>query len=253
MKKLALITGATSGIGYETAKLLAKNQYNLLLTGRRLERLKNCQKKFENEFSVKVDIASFDISKRNECESFVSNNSELLSQLNVLVNNAGLARGTDPIQQASLDDWEAMVDTNVKGLFFMTRLCLPFLQKNNNSHIVNVSSVSGQWVYPGGGVYCGTKHAVSAFSQGLRLDLNGTGVRVTNICPGLVETEFSNVRLEDDEKANAVYAGMTPLTPSDIAQSIYWSLQQPVHVNIQEMTIFPTDQASVHLVHRKEL
>ena len=127
---------------------------------------------------------------------------------------------------------------------------MPFLESNPNSHIVNVSSVSGQWVYPGGGVYCSTKHAVSAFSQGLRLDLNGKGIRVTNICPGMVETEFSKIRFDDEDKATQVYKGMSPLTPEDIAESIYWSLQQPKHVNIQEMTIFPTDQASVHLVHR---
>lgn len=250
MAKLALITGATAGIGFSTAKLLADNGYNLLLTGRREERLRQIKQQLEAENSIQVHVDSFDISVRQECESFITRNKTTLEGLNVLVNNAGLAKGVDPIQSAKLDDWESMLDTNVKGLFFMTRLCLPFLEKSIGSHIINVSSVAGQWVYPGGGVYCSTKHAVSAFSQGLRMDLHGKGIRVTNICPGLVETEFSKVRLNDDIKAEEVYKGMSPLTPEDIAASILWSLQQPQHVNIQEMTIFPTDQASVNLVHR---
>ncbi len=250
MAKLALITGATAGIGFSTAKLLAANGYNLLLTGRREERLRQIKQQLEAENSIQVHVDSFDISVRQECESFITRNKTTLEGLNVLVNNAGLAKGVDPIQSAKLDDWESMLDTNVKGLFFMTRLCLPFLEKSIGSHIINVSSVAGQWVYPGGGVYCSTKHAVSAFSQGLRMDLHGKGIRVTNICPGLVETEFSKVRLNDDIKAEEVYKGMSPLTPEDIAASILWSLQQPQHVNIQEMTIFPTDQASVNLVHR---
>lgn len=250
LQKLALITGGTAGIGLSTAKLLASNNYNLLLTGRRADRLKEIKKNLEQEFSVQVSIANFDISKRLECEAFIKNNSDLLGKLNVLINNAGLAKGVDPIQSASLDDWESMVDTNIKGLFFVTRLCLPFLEANSDSHIINISSVAGKWVYPGGGVYCSTKHAVSAFSEGLRMDLHGKGIRVTSICPGLVETEFSKVRMSDEQKANEVYKGMTPLTADDIAASILWSLQRPKHVNIQEMTIFPTDQASVNLVHR---
>lgn len=251
MQKLALITGATAGIGLSTAKILASNNYNLLLTGRRTQRLTEIKKNLEQEYSTRVSIASFDISKRQECEGFIKKHSVLLGKLNVLINNAGLAKGVDPIQSAQLDDWEAMVDTNIKGLFFVTRLCLPFLESNPESHIINISSVAGQWVYPGGGVYCSTKHAVSAFSQGLRMDLHGKGIRVTSICPGLVETEFSKVRLNDEQKATEVYKGMTPLTADDIAASILWSLQRPKHVNIQEMTIFPTDQASVNLVHRE--
>ncbi len=252
MKNTALITGATSGIGKACAVQMANEFKKIIITGRRKEKLENIKKKLSSESSCEIVIASFDVSKKSDCLQFFENNKEHLNGLEVLINNAGLAIGTDPIDKAEMDDWDQMIDTNVKGLFYMTRLCLPYILQNKEKHIVNISSVSGQWVYPGGGVYCSTKHAVSAFSQGLRMDLNGQGVRVTNICPGMVETEFSNVRLGDDAKADQVYANMTPLTANDIAGSVQWALNQPQHVNIQEMTIFPTDQASISLVHRSQ-
>lgn len=251
MEKWTLITGATSGIGRATASLLAKNKSSLILTGRRSERLSEIKANLEENFSANIETLCFDVSDRKACESVFKENEELLSQTQTLINNAGLARGVEPMDQASLDDWEEMIDTNIKGLLYMTRLCLPFLRKNQPSHIVNVGSVAGRWTYPGGGVYCSTKFAVRALSESLRMDLNGKNVRVTNICPGLVETEFSNVRLEDDEKAKAVYQGLTPLKAKDIAECIAWSLDRPEHVNIQEMVVFPTDQASVGLVNRE--
>lgn len=230
---------------------MAKNKSSLILTGRRSERLSEIKANLEENFSANIETLCFDVSDRKACESVFKENEELLSQTQTLINNAGLARGVEPMDQASLDDWEEMIDTNIKGLLYMTRLCLPFLRKNQPSHIVNVGSVAGRWTYPGGGVYCSTKFAVRALSESLRMDLNGKNVRVTNICPGLVETEFSNVRLEDDEKAKAVYQGLTPLKAKDIAECIAWSLDRPEHVNIQEMVVFPTDQASVGLVNRE--
>ncbi len=251
MEKWTLITGATSGIGRATASLLAKNKTSLILTGRRSERLAEIKTQLEENFSANVETLCFDVSDRRACESVFKENEELLSQTQTLINNAGLARGVEPMDEASIDDWEEMINTNVKGLLYMTRLCLPFLKKNSPSHIVNVGSVAGRWAYPGGGVYASTKFAVRALSEGLRMDLNGQNVRVTNICPGLVETEFSNVRLKDDKKAKEVYEGMTPLKAKDIAECIFWSLERPSHVNIQEMIVFPTDQASVGIVDRK--
>jgi len=249
MKHLALVTGATSGIGKAISTSLAQQEMDLIITGRREDRLQSLKAELESQYGVTVTALSFDISKRSACEAALQTAS--LKNLTVLVNNAGLARGAEALPEAHLDDWDAMIDTNVKGLLYVTRLALPQLVENGAlSHIVNIGSVSGQWVYPGGGVYCATKHAVGALTQGLRMDLIGTGVRVTNISPGMVETEFSNVRFGDSEKADAVYKNMTPLTPADIAGSVLWCLQQPKHVNIQELTIFPTDQAAVGQVHR---
>lgn len=249
MKKTALITGATAGIGKSTALLLAQKGWNLILTGRRQERLNEIQKDL-SQYDSQVLTLCFDVSQRSSCESVFKEYEKELSSVCTLVNNAGLARGTDPMDEASLNDWEEMIDTNVKGLLYMTRLALPFLKKNKNSHIINIGSVAGRWTYPGGGVYCSTKFAVRAISEGLRMDLNGTGIRVTNISPGMVETEFSEVRLKDKQKADAVYQGFEALTPEDMAECIEWTLSRPQRVNIQEMVVYPTAQASVSLVDR---
>lgn len=250
MEKWALITGATAGIGRSTSELLAQNGWNLILTGRRQERLSHLKETLKADCNVQVETMCFDVSQRKSCEEAFQKSEKTLSQVTALINNAGLAAGVDPMDQSNLDDWEAMIDTNIKGLLYMTRLTLPFLKKNAPAHIINLGSVAGRWTYPGGGVYCSTKFAVRALSEGLRLDLNGQNIRVTNISPGLVETEFSEVRLKDKEKAKAVYEGMDPLTPNDIAECVLWSLLRPKHVNIQEMVVFPTAQASVGLVHR---
>lgn len=252
MEKWALITGATSGIGLATAKIFAEQGYHLLLTGRRYERLAELKKQIsQNHPSVQILIFSFDVSDRFEVSEFLKEQKDLLSKVDVLVNNAGLANGVEKMQDASLDDWETMIDTNVKGLLFMTRGLLPHFVAKKSGHIVNLGSVAGRWTYPGGGVYCATKFAVRALSEGLRMDLLGTNVRVTNIEPGMVNTEFSLVRLGDQTAANRVYEGMTPLQANDIAETILWCVQRPSHVNIQELVIYPTDQAHVGQVHRQ--
>ena len=247
MEKWALITGASSGIGAATARLLASQKYNLILCGRRLERLEALASELESQECL---VAPFDLQKSEDVEKFLANHQAYLSKLDVLVNNAGLAKGTDPVQNADFKDWETMIDTNIKGLMHMTRGVLSQMVKKRSGHIVNIGSVAGRWVYPGGAIYCATKFAVRAFTEGLRQDLLGTNVRVTNIEPGMVHTEFSLVRLESKEKAEAVYAGMKPLTPEDIAETISWVLDRPQHVNVQELVVYPTDQAHVGMVHR---
>lgn len=240
----ALITGASSGIGAATARALAQQGVSLILVARRLEQLKVLA---ESLRQVEVRILDLDI--RSDLRPL--KNIPEINLVDILINNAGLAKGVDKFQDAKLEDCEQMFATNVDGLMKVTRLVLPAMIKNRKGHVVNVGSVAGRWVYPGGAVYCATKFAVRALSEGLRMDLAGTGVRVTNIEPGMVATEFSNVRLGDDEKAKVVYSGMNPLLAEDIAETIVWSLSRPQHVNIQEMVIFPTDQSAIGMVHRK--
>ncbi|HVK62719.1 MAG TPA: SDR family NAD(P)-dependent oxidoreductase [Bdellovibrionales bacterium] len=249
--KRVLITGATAGIGEACAIQFARQGCNLVITGRRTERLKELSKKLSSEFGVRVDTLAFDVSNRAETEKALS--SIDLSDIAVLVNNAGLARGTESMQKANIDDWEVMVDTNIKGLLYVTRTLIPKMLQKNEGHIVNIGSVAGRWVYPGGGVYCATKFAVRALSEGLRFDLLGTPIRITNIEPGMVETDFSKTRFDGDtEKAAAVYKGMNPLKANDIAETALWCVMRPAHVNIQELVIFPTDQAAVGpYVHRR--
>lgn len=249
--KLALITGATSGIGEASAKSLASRGWSLILTGRRKDRLESLCKKLNAQYpKSQFQFSVFDIQKRKEVEGFAKKFEKDLSGLGLLVNNAGLAKGSQKTFEANLDDWDAMIDTNVKGLLYLTRLVLPHLVKNSAGHIVNLGSVAGRWTYAGGAVYCATKFAVRAISEGLRMDLMGTDIRVSNIEPGMVETEFSKVRFNDESKAKQVYAGMKPLTAEDIAETILWVVERPAHVNIQELVIYPTDQASIRDVHR---
>ncbi len=250
MEKWALITGASAGIGEATAYELMAKGYNLILVARRSAKLSKLKKDLEKKFPQQVKTAVVDVQKRSNILKFVQSHRSLLKKLDVLVNNAGLARGASKMQEADFKDWEVMIDTNVKGLLAFTREVLPFFVANNRGHIVNLGSVAGRWVYPGGAVYCATKFAVRAISDGLRMDLLGKQIRVTNIEPGMVHTEFSKVRFGDAKKADAVYAGMKPLTAADIAETIGWVLTRPQHVNIQELVIFPTDQASVRDVHR---
>lgn len=244
----AAVTGASAGIGEATARQLAKAGANLLLFARRQERLEKLSRSINEEFSVSVKSVALDVTDRQAVERWAADAKE---PIEILVNNAGLARGTDKVQEARIDDWEAMIDTNVKGLLFLTRAILPGMIERRRGHIVNIGSVAGRWVYPGGAVYCASKFAVRALSEGMRLDLSGTPIRVTNIEPGMVETEFSEVRLQSSERAKAIYKNMVPLSASDIAESIVWCLERPSHVNIQELVIFPTDQASVGVVHRR--
>ncbi len=241
-----IITGATSGIGLATAKLLAEKSYKLMLLGRREDRLAA----LKSELAKKTELQTFafDLRDKKQVQKFISESS--LDKVEILINNAGLARGVDNFQDANLADVDEMIETNVTALLHLTRGVLPSMIKKNRGHIVNLGSVAGRIVYPKGAVYCATKYAVRAISDGLRMDLLGTPIRVTNIEPGMVDTEFSEVRLGSKEKADKVYAGMRPLVAQDIAETIAWCLERPAHVNIHELVIYPTDQASVGQVHR---
>lgn len=240
----ALITGATAGIGLATAEILAQKGMNLLITGRRQQRLEDLKARLEKAHSIKIETLCFDIQDYKACEATVLPKIKEIP-LYILVNNSGLAKGVEPFQEGQIADWEQMIDTNIKGLLYMTRLVLPYMLKNKSGHIVNLGSVAGRWVYPGGAVYCATKFAVRSISEALRMDLLGTPIRVTNIEPGMVETEFSEVRLEDKYKAKKVYQGVNALKAQDIAETIAWCVERPGHVNIQELVIYPTQQAAV--------
>lgn len=247
--KKAVVTGASSGIGRAIARRLAAQGLDLVLVARRENRLKELKSEIlASGAAVQLEIKTLDIRDRGAVMAFANS----LSGVDVLINNAGLAKGIARMQDGSCDDWEDMINTNIKGLLYFTRALLPAMVQAGHGHIVNVGSVAGRWVYPGGAVYCATKFAVAALSEGLRMDLLGTGVRVTNIEPGMVETEFSEVRLGDKERAKSVYRGMKPLTGEDVAETVLWCLQRPAHVNVQELVLFPTDQAAVQQVYRRE-
>lgn len=248
---LAVITGASAGIGEATANELVSKGYDLCLIARREDRLNNLKTALKNKYPErKIMVAVLDVTDHAAVEKFVTEHAADFKDLKILLNNAGLAKGSDKVQDAKIQDWELMLDTNVKGLLYLTRALLPHFIANGVGHIVNIGSVAGRWVYPGGAVYCASKFAVRAISEGLRLDLLGKNIRVSNIEPGMVNTEFSLVRFESQDKADAVYTGMKPLTATDIAETISWVVTRPSHVNIQEIVIYPTDQASVRDVHR---
>lgn len=243
----ALITGASSGIGAATAELLADHGYDLILAARRVDRLTELAKRLQPR--TRVDVIALDVRVPDALARVLS--AADLARVSVLVNNAGLAKGTDKVQSGQIADWDQMLDTNVKGLLYVTRAVLPEMIKQNRGHIVNIGSIAGRYVYPGGAVYCATKFAVRALTEGLRLDVLGTPIRITNIEPGMVETEFSEVRFQDKARAMKVYEGLTPLTAADVADAIFWSLSRPGRVNVQEMVLYPTDQASPTHVHRR--
>ena len=246
-----LVTGASSGIGEAIAYDLAKNKSPLILLARRLDRLGRIKKKCLSLGSPSVEIFKLDIQDTGQIENFARTHKKILATVSTLINNAGLAKGAELFQDSKTSDLDAMLDTNVRGLLYFTRQLIQPIIKNQG-HIVNMGSVAGRLVYEGGMVYCASKFAVRAITEGLRMDLKGTAVRVTNIEPGMVNTDFSKVRLGNQQKADAVYNDMTPLTASDISETILWCLQRPAHVNIQELVIYPTDQASVGQVVRKK-
>lgn len=252
MKEYVLISGATSGIGRSCAITFANAGYNLILTGRRVDRLEEIAAYLKETYSIEVVTASFDVRVQKEVDQFADSLSkEVRNHLGILINNAGLAVGRGPIQDGLIEDWERMIDTNVKGLLFLTRAISPILISNGSGHIINISSIAGKEVYPGGNVYCATKHAVDALSKAMRIDMVDKGIKVTNIAPGAVETEFSIVRFKGDEKtANSVYDGFKPLTPEDIANVVLFAAQQPAHVNLNDVTIMPTAQASSTVFHK---
>lgn len=250
--KRALITGATAGIGHAIALDLSRKGYELIVTGRRRDRLAKLKADCEKEGALSVWTSCFDVSSLKDCLREFEENKKEWSKVTVLVNCAGLAKGVDRLQEGQFEDWDTMIDTNVKGLLYMTRLILPGMIEEGVGHVVNLGSVAGRWTYPKGAVYAATKFAVRALSEGLRMDLQGLPIRVTNIEPGMVETEFSVVRFGDADRAKAVYAGMTPLTAQDISETVVWCIERPIHVNIQELVIFPVDQASIQNVHRRD-
>ena len=241
MTKTIVITGATSGFGRACAEIFAAGGWRLVLCGRRRERLLELEEKLGK---TAVHCASFDVRKLAEVEAMVAGLPDGFRSVDVLLNSAGLALGLNPAQTADLDDWERMVDTNIKGLFYMTRLLLPKMVERKQGHIINIGSVAGTWPYPGGNAYGATKAFVAQFSNNLRCDLHGSGVRVTNIEPGLAETEFSLVRFKGDkERAKKVYQGVKPLTGEDIGEIAFWVSNLPPHVNINTLEVMPTGQA----------
>lgn len=251
MKKIALITGATSGIGRATALRAAEIGYDLIITGRRQELLNELATEIRRQGREVLPLC-FDIRKAEEVKKAVTDLEEKWQNIAVLVNNAGLAVGTSPIQEGIIDDWERMIDTNVKGLLYITREIAPLMIRNNNGHIVNIASIAGKEVYPGGNVYCATKHAVDALSKAMHTDMLKHNIKVTNIAPGMVETEFSIVRYKGDtEAAKNVYKGMTPLTNEDIADTIIFAITRPAHVCLNDIVIMPTAQANSRDVCRK--
>ena len=251
-QKIALITGATAGIGYETALLLAQNNYDLILTGRRKERLESVKKQLESISGCKILTLNFDIRIKSETEEVLNSIPAEWRAIDLLVNNAGLAAGLAPVNSADVDDWEAMIDTNVKGLLYATRIISPWMVERRSGHIINITSIAGKESYPNGSVYCGTKHAVAAISKSMRIELMPFGIKVTTIAPGAVDTEFSLVRFRGDkEKAAQVYKGFTPLSGRDIAETILFVLSRPAHVNIDDLLIMPMDQASARDFNRK--
>lgn len=245
MNKIALITGATSGIGKACAHLYAQHNYNLIITGRRADRLRQLKKELEDNYGVKINDLNFDVRSNDEVVKAFKTLSAEWRAINVLINNAGLAKGLSSIQDGDLNHWEQMIDTNVKGLLYVSKAIMPFMIERKQGHIVNVGSVAGKEVYPNGNVYCATKHAVDALTKAMRIDLLPHKIKVSAVCPGAVDTEFSEVRFDGDkEKAEKVYVGYEPLKAEDIADAIYFMTSRPAHVNINDLLIMPTAQAS---------
>lgn len=250
MNQTVLITGATSGIGKATAELLASKGFRLILCGRRTERLNELSAQLNQQ--TEVQTLQFDVRDRDEISNAISTLPNKFSQIDILINNAGNAHGLDPIQTGNLDDWDAMMDINVKGLLYVSKAIIPQMIERNNGFIVNIGSTAGKEVYPNGNVYCASKHAVNALNKGMRIDLNKHNIRVSAVHPGLVETEFSEVRFKGDiERAKKVYQGYQPLKPEDIADIIHFVITRPYHVNIEDLVVFPTAQATSTIINKQ--
>lgn len=249
MSKTALITGATSGIGKATAQFFAKNNMHLILCGRRAEKLQELKEELSK--ITKVTTLQFDVRYKEQVQEAINSIPEDFKNIDILINNAGNAHGLDTIQEGSIDDWDAMIDGNVKGLLYVTKAILPKMIANNNGFIINIGSTAGKEVYGKGNVYCASKFAVNALNKAMRIDLNEHNIRVSAIHPGLVETDFSNVRFKgDSERADNVYKGYKALQPEDIADIIYFVVSRPYHVNIEDLVVYPTAQASATLVNK---
>ena len=251
MKRTILITGATAGIGEATARRFAEDGWTVIATGRRAERLRALKNDLESAHQTRIIPLAFDISDRDATEAAVRSLPDDVRPIDVLVNNAGLALGREPLQDGDPDDWDTMIDTNVKGLLYISRVVAADMKARGDGHIINLSSIAAKEVYPNGNVYCATKHAVDALTKGMRLDLLPHGVRVTAIAPGMVETEFSKVRYKgDDATADQVYDGFTPLTGSDVADMIHFAATRPKHVCINDLLVMATDQGNAVTVRR---
>ncbi len=251
--KTALITGASAGIGLATAEVFAREGAKLILTARRIERLENLAQKLRTEHNAGILTLKLDVKNRKSVQSAIDSLPADWKNVDILVNNAGLGLGLDHIKDGSPDDWDEMIDTNIKGLLYVTKAVLGLMTPKQNGHIVNLGSIAGIEVYPGGNVYCATKFAVNAITKGLRAELLEKNIRVTTIDPGMVETEFSIVRFKgDQQRAKNVYTGIDALTGTDIAETILFCVSRPAHVNINQIVIMPTQQASTAYVHRKQ-
>ena len=252
MKKIALVTGATSGIGKATSHLLASNGYNIIVTGRRENLLSDLVNSLNMEIGAEVLPLCFDIRDQVQVEKAVDSLTGQWEKVDLLVNNAGLAVGLEPVQSGVVDDWERMIDTNVKGLLYMSRKISSGMVARESGHIINLSSIAGHEVYPNGAAYCASKHAVQAITKTMRIELLPYGVKVSSISPGMVDTEFSLVRFKGDkQRAENVYKGLTPLYAQDIAETILFMATRPQHVNIADVIIMPTDQASARDFRRR--
>ncbi len=249
--QIALITGASAGIGEAIAHSFAEHGANLVLAARRKDRLEALAVELESRYGIAVHTLALDVRRREPVEAALQGLPTHFAAISLLVNNAGLGRGLDKLQDGNPDEWDEMLDTNVKGLLYVTRAVIPGMLQRDRGHVVNLGSVAGHEVYPGGNVYCATKHAVRALTQSLRIDLVGSPIRVSSIDPGMVETEFSVVRFRGDQaRANKVYDNMTPLTPADIADAVLYCVTRPAHMDVAEMILMPTQQASATVVDR---
>jgi 3-hydroxy acid dehydrogenase/malonic semialdehyde reductase len=249
---IIFITGASAGFGKATAELFAAQGWDVVITGRRKTRLEVLERQLKEKHNIDVLSLVFDVRNPDEVKKAIESLPEKWKNIDVLVNNAGLAAGLGPIHEGLLSDWEDMIDTNIKGLLYTTRSIAPMMVKNGKGHIINIGSIAGKEVYANGNVYCGTKHAVDALTKATRIDLVSHGIKVTQIAPGMAETEFSIVRFKgDDEKAKSVYKGLQPLMAQDIAETIWWVASRPAHVNINDIVIMPTAQANSTTTIRK--
>ncbi|MBK0384437.1 SDR family NAD(P)-dependent oxidoreductase [Pedobacter sp. SD-b] len=249
--KIVMITGATSGIGEACAEIYAANNFDLIITGRREEKLKSLRSKLEKRFGVNITTLCFDVSDSKQVASHLNQLPSRLKKVAVLINNAGLSLGLDPIQDGELTDWDTMIDTNIKGLLYVSKIVSNWMIEESKGHIINIGSIAGKQVYANGNVYNATKHAVDALNQAMRIDLLKFGIKVTAINPGAVETAFSEVRFHGDkEKAKKVYEGFEPLVAKDIAETIFFVTSRPDHVNINDLIIMPTAQASPYYLNK---
>jgi serine 3-dehydrogenase len=249
--KIVCITGASSGIGAACAEIFAREGSALLLSARRTERLENVARALREKYHVKIHTVNLDVTRQKEVESVFASLPAEWQAIDILINNAGLSRGLDKLQDGKIQDWEEMIDTNVKGLLYVSRAVLPGMVQRNRGHVINIGSIAGRQLYPGGNVYCASKFAVHALTQGMKMDVLGTPIRVSSVDPGLVETEFSEVRFHGDKgRAAKVYENMRPLHGDDVAEAVLFCATRPAHVNILEVVVLPTAQASVRDVYK---